>query len=356
MSAVHGKQTVTDGIHISYAWVFADAASRTATTDPLTNAPYSASDIGKFARQVDDNSIWMLTGTTPTWVGVSNNAAVSGLTAGRVVFVNTDGSLTDDSVLVWDNTNKRLGIGTVSPAKVLDIEGDTQVQNSSSHAQLLIISSALNAYLELDAAGGGGRSYKVYSDITDNFIIRDDTTGVSRILVNGAGHVLVNTTTATTGSQLDVAGDIVVSDGAGSADVTISDGLLQYNYLKTISGSMSTIVTSGTGSITLNRTVDNYKNYIVRVSILASNVANSTNSVLFEETAAFSMRQTAVTFDRGTTNLINFTGTGISIARSLGTGSVTYTITNGSALALNNTAYSVEVLSGDIDELTVSST
>lgn len=48
-------------IHIPYNWSYADAAARTAASG------FVAGDVGKFARQTDDNSIWMLTATTPTW-------------------------------------------------------------------------------------------------------------------------------------------------------------------------------------------------------------------------------------------------------------------------------------------------
>lgn len=58
-------------IHIAYNWSYADAAARTGATG------FIAADVGKFARQLDDNSIWMLTATTPTWVAVSGTAAIA---------------------------------------------------------------------------------------------------------------------------------------------------------------------------------------------------------------------------------------------------------------------------------------
>jgi hypothetical protein len=44
-----------------------------------------------------------------------------GLTPGRVLFAGADKELDDDSVLFWDDTNKRLGIGTSSPSAKLDV-------------------------------------------------------------------------------------------------------------------------------------------------------------------------------------------------------------------------------------------
>ena len=62
--ALHKSLTVGD-IHIPYNWSYADAAARTGASG------FVAADVGKFARQLDDDSLWMLTATTPTWIGVS---------------------------------------------------------------------------------------------------------------------------------------------------------------------------------------------------------------------------------------------------------------------------------------------
>ena len=53
-------------IHVPYAWSFANATARSVATD------FVSSDIGKLARQLDDNSLWMLVSTTPTWSAVSS--------------------------------------------------------------------------------------------------------------------------------------------------------------------------------------------------------------------------------------------------------------------------------------------
>lgn len=51
-------------IHIPYNWSYANAAARTGASG------FIAADVGKFARQLDDNTIWLLTATTPTWAQV----------------------------------------------------------------------------------------------------------------------------------------------------------------------------------------------------------------------------------------------------------------------------------------------
>jgi hypothetical protein len=53
-------------VHISYNWEYADAAARTGATGLVTG------DVGKLARQLDENSLWLLTNHSPvTWVAIS---------------------------------------------------------------------------------------------------------------------------------------------------------------------------------------------------------------------------------------------------------------------------------------------
>ncbi len=65
MAVKHKNLTVSHGIHIPYAWTYASSAERTSATG------FSNSDIGKLARQLDDNTLYMLTATTPTWTPIN---------------------------------------------------------------------------------------------------------------------------------------------------------------------------------------------------------------------------------------------------------------------------------------------
>jgi hypothetical protein len=67
-------------------------------------------------------------------------------TAGQVAFWNGTSSQTGDNGLFWDNTNKRLGIGTTTPATALNVksfaqidtyEGGTTVPNTSGFLRIL---------------------------------------------------------------------------------------------------------------------------------------------------------------------------------------------------------------------------
>ncbi len=58
-------------IHRPYNWSYADATARLAATG------FVAGDVGKLARQTDDNSLWMLTDDSPiTWQSIATAYAV----------------------------------------------------------------------------------------------------------------------------------------------------------------------------------------------------------------------------------------------------------------------------------------
>jgi hypothetical protein len=69
-------------------------------------------------------------GTSTQWVPASNQpgppgAGISGLTPTRVPFAATATTLADDGSLVWDNTNKRLGVGATAPGARLTVSANT---------------------------------------------------------------------------------------------------------------------------------------------------------------------------------------------------------------------------------------
>lgn len=61
---LHANLGTADGIHIPYAWAYAGQTEREAASG------FVAADVGKFARQLDDDSIWMLVSVTPEWTNV----------------------------------------------------------------------------------------------------------------------------------------------------------------------------------------------------------------------------------------------------------------------------------------------
>ena len=88
---------------------------------PVSTATQTALD-AKQATLVSGTNIKTINSTSLLGSGNISIAANPAGTAGQIQF--SDGSaFAADSNLFWDNTNKRLGVGTASPTKTLDING-----------------------------------------------------------------------------------------------------------------------------------------------------------------------------------------------------------------------------------------
>lgn len=65
------KNEETGSIHIMHNYEYADAAARTGASG------FTAGDIGKVALQLDDDSIWVLIATAPTWSELTSSTVAS---------------------------------------------------------------------------------------------------------------------------------------------------------------------------------------------------------------------------------------------------------------------------------------
>jgi hypothetical protein len=119
---------------------------------------------------------------------------------GRVPFGGATGILNDDANLVWDNTNKRLGVGTNTPNTRLDIRGTDSnygsgphidfTTNADTHRQLQFLAFAHdNVNITFDAYFNGANW--VSSHAGSNFQLRKSSTGLR---VYGASGVTVGST------------------------------------------------------------------------------------------------------------------------------------------------------------------
>lgn len=99
----------------------------TATNNPVpgSNSRYSKSGNFIFASaDTDTNDIFVkymysASSLFTTW----KKLLVSLGTSGQVGFYNSSGQLIGDSGFIWDNANKRLGIGTTTPGEKLEVDG-----------------------------------------------------------------------------------------------------------------------------------------------------------------------------------------------------------------------------------------
>lgn len=130
--AFHSDETV-GSIHVPYNWEYADATARNAATG------FVADDVGKLARQLDDNSIWLLTGYSPvTWVqmGGNDSAAIHKAISGEISAltlkatpVGADHLLIEDSAA--SDAKKRTTFGGISHTLLADKGTNTHAQVDS---------------------------------------------------------------------------------------------------------------------------------------------------------------------------------------------------------------------------------
>lgn len=116
----HDTATGVD-VHTPIAFTFANSAARGSATNPNTSLPYTSADLYKFARQSDENSVWMLTAITPTWIESGGTAASagSGLTKDGDGVFSLGGSLTGDAILTPDaDGSHTVNLGASSSSRI----------------------------------------------------------------------------------------------------------------------------------------------------------------------------------------------------------------------------------------------
>ena len=89
--AVHKNLPIADS-HFAHAWEYADETARNSASG------FTSAEVGKLARQLDNNSLWMLTSTTPTWLEITS-------VAGGVNEIIKGASAPGDTSKYWLDTN-----------------------------------------------------------------------------------------------------------------------------------------------------------------------------------------------------------------------------------------------------------
>jgi hypothetical protein len=156
----------------------------------------------------------LTSGTLPVARG---GTGIATLTAGYLPFGNGTGALLSDSNLFWDNTNKRLGIGTVSPSSLLHVATTTSgvinlvrlqhVNDTASGAGISFMSGAGAETGRVEEAydGSGQTSLRFY---TYNSGLAE------RMRITATGNVGIGNTPV---QKLDVNGSIRIGNYIYSA-------------------------------------------------------------------------------------------------------------------------------------------
>ncbi len=153
---------------------------------------------------------------------IGSSLASAAAPSGGVQFNNGAGALAGDTALIWDNTNKRLGIGTNAPSTALDVRGTSNG---------MIIS-------------GTSANYMTYGFDGANFIATPSGSGNMIFGYNsGAGRTIAFYSAGTTTPQLSIlaSGNVGIGTTAPGAKLQVSGGTLlldnsQYITMKDSAG------------------------------------------------------------------------------------------------------------------------
>jgi len=194
-----------------------------------------------------DSVIWC-NGTS--WFALKNSGAVG--STGQLQFNNGSNAFAADSALIWDNTNKRLGVGTASPVAALHvmnatyppalIERTTAITNSQRGAlQLRTTSSGVMADkfgtgIDFYGDDSGGTAYQFGTILSyrsagannsGSMVFRTFNVGagVDAVTIRETGNVGIGTTTPQ--ATLDVNGGVKVGNNAGGCSST-NNGEIKY--------------------------------------------------------------------------------------------------------------------------------
>lgn len=151
-------------------------------------------------------------------------SGISGLTAGRVTFAASATSITDDGALLWDNTNKRLGLGT-SPSTRLHVSGVSTFTGTGGSAAIDVTAGFI------DSDGG------FYTGSSNTDAIQAPAGGVTALyLIGTESATLLNSSAGVSAS-----GQVRLRANANKLQVSENGGA----YVDILGGGASQWTTSG---------------------------------------------------------------------------------------------------------------
>jgi hypothetical protein len=170
----------------------------------LLAARPAAGVVGRIYIASDSALLYRDTGSAWVTIGGAGGPSGSGA-AGQATFWTAASTISGDNAFFWDNTNKRLGLGTTTPGVRLDIHGTGVIQQING-------TTTNNAYLDFQNAGSTQwRIGNQYAAAVNRFSIFNaaGTTEVFTILQSG--NIGIGTTTPAQKLQI-LNGSILLSN------------------------------------------------------------------------------------------------------------------------------------------------
>lgn len=134
---------------------------------------------------IASDSLLLYRDTGSSWATIGGSGGITGSgAAGQATFWTGASAVSGDNTFFWDNTNKRLGLGTVTPGVRLDIHGatNTLVQINGT--------GTTNSYIDFQLAGTS--QFRVghnYNGASRQFVIIDTVASLIPFFINSSGNV-----------------------------------------------------------------------------------------------------------------------------------------------------------------------
>jgi hypothetical protein len=148
--------------------------------------------------------------------------------AGQVTFFSATSTVTGDNDFYWDNTNKRLGIGTTTPVTKLQVDSTSDFsvalskRGSTSSALKFTLSNPNTTTNTWKIEHDASENLKIFGYSADNLLISTNST--ERMRITSSGNVGIGTTTPS--AKLHVDGTLIATGvsqlGSGGSNVLLT--------------------------------------------------------------------------------------------------------------------------------------